>query len=58
MSGGHTALVPPNDYTSQTKSNLLASIDASMGGRVAEEILLGKEKVTSEIYLIYLNIDV
>jgi ATP-dependent Zn protease len=35
---GHTAFVPENDAYSKTKSQLLAQMDVSMGGRVAEEL--------------------
>ena len=46
QTGGHTAFVPHKDQWHQTKSQLYSRIDTSMGGRVAEEIALGKEKVT------------
>jgi ATP-dependent metalloprotease len=35
---GHTAFVPENDVYSKTKAQLLAQMDVSMGGRVAEEL--------------------
>jgi ATP-dependent Zn protease len=38
MSLGHTALIPENQEYSQTKSQILASLDVTMGGRVAEEL--------------------
>ncbi|CAF0725828.1 unnamed protein product [Brachionus calyciflorus] len=44
---GHTAFVPENDGYSMTKSQLLAKMDVSMGGRVAEEIIFGQDKVTT-----------
>ena len=46
QSGGHSAFVPHKDQRHQTKSQLYAMIDMAMGGRVAEEIALGKEKFT------------
>jgi ATP-dependent metalloprotease len=43
-----TSLVPAVDqHLSQTRRNLLASIDVLMGGRAAEEIFLGDKEVTS-----------
>lgn len=47
QSGGHTAFTPPaNAEWHETKAQMKASIDVSMGGRAAEEIVFGKEKVT------------
>ncbi|XP_040565111.1 ATP-dependent zinc metalloprotease YME1L [Lepeophtheirus salmonis] len=46
MSGGHTAMLPKNDHTHETKAELIAKCDVSMGGRVAEEFIFGKDKVT------------
>ena len=46
MSGGHTAFIPEKDSTHQTKAQLLAQMDVAMGGRVAEEIALGKDNIT------------
>ena len=46
MSGGHTAFIPEKDSTHRTKAQLIAQLDVSMGGRIAEEIYLGKDKVT------------
>jgi len=46
-SGGHTAFVPlPNTEWHQTKQQLIASMDVAMGGRAAEELIFGKDKVT------------
>ena len=46
QSGGHTAYLPERDQLYQTKAQLLAMIDVCMGGRVAEEIIFGKDKIT------------
>lgn len=47
QSGGHTAMLPHDLMDHETKSHLNASLDVSMGGRAAEEIIFGKEKVTT-----------
>lgn len=39
--------LPPGDQTSQTKKQMLASMDVCMGGRIAEEMIFGKDNVTS-----------
>lgn len=44
---GHTALIPKEESLSYTKDNLLKQIDAMLGGRAAEEMFLGKEKITT-----------
>ena len=46
QSGGHTAFIPERDADHQTKAQLLASIDTAMGGRAAEELIFGKDKIT------------
>jgi len=47
-SGGHTGFTPTeNMQWHQTKAQMKALMDVSMGGRVAEEIIFGKDKVTS-----------
>ncbi|KAM6948605.1 ATP-dependent zinc metalloprotease YME1L1-like [Aplochiton taeniatus] len=44
---GHVSMLPENDRWSETRSQLLAQMDVSMGGRVAEEIIFGKEYITT-----------
>nr|XP_033787312.1 ATP-dependent zinc metalloprotease YME1L1 [Geotrypetes seraphini] len=44
---GHVSLLPENDRWSETRSQLLAQMDVSMGGRVAEEIIFGTENITT-----------
>ncbi|XP_039265051.2 ATP-dependent zinc metalloprotease YME1L1-like [Styela clava] len=45
---GHTSLIPTrDDELSTTNAKIRAQIDVAMGGRVAEEILSGKENVTT-----------
>merc|ERR1719295_1701438 len=47
QSGGHTAFLPPeNQEWHQTKSQMKATMDVGMGGRAAEELIFGKEKIT------------
>ncbi|CAL7948450.1 unnamed protein product [Xylocopa violacea] len=43
---GHTAFLSHKDDLHVTKSKLLAHMDSSMGGRAAEEIIFGPDKVT------------
>lgn len=40
-------MLPENDRWSETRSQLLAQMDVSMGGRVAEEIIFGSENITT-----------
>jgi len=42
-----TAMIPNKEQLSQSKKEILASIDVAMGGRVAEELLLGPEDYTT-----------
>ncbi|KAI9505159.1 hypothetical protein GGI25_000337 [Coemansia spiralis] len=44
---GVTVQLPENDRESINKSEYLAEIDVCMGGRAAEELIFGPEKVTS-----------
>jgi len=43
---GHTSFIP-NDELQLPKQELLTQLDIAMGGRVAEEIIFGPEKVTT-----------
>lgn len=47
--GGYVARLPENDkhYTSMTKASLFDDITIAMGGRVAEEVIFGKDKITA-----------
>ncbi|KAJ8980156.1 hypothetical protein NQ317_014651 [Molorchus minor] len=44
---GHTAYIPEKERYHITKSQLLATMDTMMGGRAAEELVFGPEKITS-----------
>lgn len=39
--------VPSSDETSVSKKQLLARLDVCMGGRVAEELIFGKDNITT-----------
>lgn len=47
MSLGHTAFLPEMDKYSWSSADYLDRIDASLGGKVAEELIYGSDKVTS-----------
>ncbi|KAL3894051.1 MAG: hypothetical protein SGCHY_005494 [Lobulomycetales sp.] len=44
---GVTVQLPEEDVTGYTRKQLLARLDVCMGGRVAEEMILGTEEVTT-----------
>jgi ATP-dependent metalloprotease len=44
---GHTAYIPEKERYHVTKTQLLALMDTMMGGRAAEELIFGPEKITS-----------
>jgi len=44
---GHTSTLPERDMYSQTKEQLKASMDVMLGGRVAEELIYGSDRVTT-----------
>lgn len=44
---GHVSMLPESDRWSETRAQLLAQMDVSMGGRVAEELIFGNENITT-----------
>lgn len=44
---GHTSTLPERDLYSQTKEQLSAHMDVMLGGRVAEELVYGEDRVTT-----------
>ena len=42
-----TSFVPEKEEYNLTKAQLLARMDVAMGGRVAEEVIYGQERVTT-----------
>lgn len=44
---GFTAMLPDKDYHSQTRKEIIARIDVALGGRIAEELIYGNEKITT-----------
>ncbi|XP_064610256.1 ATP-dependent zinc metalloprotease YME1L-like [Liolophura sinensis] len=47
MSLGHTSFIAEKEVYNKSKCQLLAEMDVAMGGRVAEELVYGGEKVTT-----------
>jgi len=45
--GGYTIMTPKDETLFQSKQDLYASITGFMGGRAAEEIMFGKENITT-----------
>ena len=39
--------MPDKEEFQQTKAQLLATMDVAMGGRVAEEVIYGSDKITT-----------
>lgn len=46
QSGGHTAFIPSDNQWHRTRAQLLSRMDVGMGGRAAEELIFGADKVT------------
>ncbi|XP_077364740.1 ATP-dependent zinc metalloprotease YME1L1-like isoform X2 [Festucalex cinctus] len=44
---GHVSLLPEKERWSETRAQLLAQMDVSMGGRVAEELVFGDDHITT-----------
>lgn len=44
---GHTAFIPSSDYPNFTKNELIGKIYSSLGGWAAEEVVYGKEGITT-----------
>ncbi|WP_036452543.1 ATP-dependent zinc metalloprotease FtsH [Mycoplasma buteonis] len=47
QAGGYNLMMPENEKYNYTKEELLASIASFMGGRAAEEIIYGTDKITT-----------
>ena len=48
-------MMEEKEIYNQTKANILAMMDVSMGGRVAEELIYGSDKVTTGGLLVEQN---
>lgn len=44
---GHTSYIPEKEQYHVTRSQLMALMDTMMGGRAAEELIFGVDKITS-----------
>ena len=44
---GHTAYIPEKERYQETRAQLLASMDTALGGRAAEELIFGADKITT-----------
>lgn len=44
---GHTAFIPEKDHNHITRAQMLSQLDTTLGGRAAEEIIFGPDKITS-----------
>ncbi|XP_056594725.1 ATP-dependent zinc metalloprotease YME1L1 [Triplophysa dalaica] len=44
---GHVSFLPENDRWRETRAQLKAQMDVSMGGRVAEELIFGNDNITT-----------
>lgn len=44
---GHTAYIPEKERYHVTKQQLMAMLDTMLGGRAAEELIFGADKITS-----------
>lgn len=44
---GHTAYIPEKERYQETKAQLLATMDTALGGRAAEELVFGLDKITT-----------
>ena len=47
LSSVQTSFVPEKEEFNQNRGQLLAQMDVAMGGRVAEELIFGMDKVTT-----------
>ena len=44
---GFTAMLPDKDYHSQTRREIISRIDVALGGRIAEELIYGNDRITT-----------